>query len=113
MLMLGDILAEARRSAAGFERLVETADPVLSQEMRAAAQHSGDTVAGFARAAVADFSRFADEEDWAQLTRIIRDDADPGTVCIIAMVRWRLAAKTCESHSPRLPGGADDERQAN
>lgn len=99
MLMLGDILGTARRSTAGLERLVEATDPDLGQELRAAAERSGDSLAAFARAAVADFSRFADEEAWAQLTRIVRDDEDPGTACLIAMVRWRLAARTCESHS--------------
>lgn len=100
MLMLGDMLGAARRSAAGFEKLVEAVDPALSLELRAAARNSGDSSAGFARAAVADFSRFADEEDWAQLTRIVRDDEDPGIACMLAMVRWRLAARTCGSHEP-------------
>lgn len=100
MLMLGDMLGAARRSAAGFEKLVEAVDPALGRELRAAVRDSGDSLAGFARAAVADFSRFADEEDWAQLTRIVRDDEDPGTACMLAMVRWRLAAKTCEGHAP-------------
>jgi hypothetical protein len=91
MLMLGDMLATARRSAADFQRLVEMADPALAQELRSAAERSGDSLAGLARAAVADFSRFADEEAWAQLTRIVRDDEDPGTACLMAMVRWRVA----------------------
>ena len=99
MIMLGDILATARRSAAGFEKLVESADPALARELSAAAGRSGDSPADFARAAVADFSRFADEEAWAQLTRIVRDHENPGSACLIAMVRWRLAAATCEQHS--------------
>lgn len=99
MPTLGDILGAARRSAAGFQTWIEAADPELAGEVRAATECSGDSLGGFARSAVADFSRFADEEDWAQLTRIVRDDQDPGTACLTAMVRWRLTVKGCESHS--------------
>lgn len=99
MPTLGDILASAKRSTAGFQSWVDAADPILAQELRTAVDRSGDSLAGFARVAVADFSRFADEEAWAQLTRIVRDDEDPGTACLTAMVRWRLAARSCERHS--------------
>ena len=101
MLMLGDILKAARRSAAGFERLVDTLDPALGDQLREAALGLGETPAGFARTAVADFSRFADEEAWAQLTGMIRDDPDPGTACLVAMLRWRLEAPVCDGHSHR------------
>ncbi|GAA4135462.1 hypothetical protein ACFFTN_27115 [Aminobacter aganoensis] len=99
MPTLGDMLGAARRSAAGLQRWIETADPDLAEEVRMAAARAGDSPSGFARAAVADFSRFADEEAWAQLTRIVRDHEDPGTACLAAMVAWRLAATTCERHS--------------
>jgi len=99
MPTLGDMLGSARRSAAGFQAWIEAADPELADEVRAAAELSGDSIAAVARAAVADFSRFADEEDWAQLTRIVRDEHDPGTACLLAMVRWRMAATSCDAHS--------------
>lgn len=103
MATLGDILGSAKRSAAGFQRWIEAADPDLAEEVRVAAAHTGDSFAGLARAAVADFSRFADEDDWAKLTRIIRDDEDPGTTCLMAMVRWRLTATSCATHSVPSP----------
>lgn len=103
MSTLGDILGAAKRSATGFHAWIEASDPPLAQEVAAAAERSGCSPAVFARAAVADFSRYADEEDWAQLTRIVRDDADPGTACLAAMIRWRLTAPACEGHSPAMP----------
>lgn len=99
MATLGDLLGSTRRSASGFHRWIEAADPDLAEEARAAAERQGDSLAGFARAAVADFSRFADEEAWAQLTRLVRDDEDPGTACLAAMVRWRLTAPGCAGHT--------------
>lgn len=103
MATLGDILGAARRSASGFQGWIETSDPELADDLRAAAEQSGCSAASFARSAVADFSRFANEEDWAQLTRIIRDDADPGAACLTAMIRWRLTAPACEGHSAPTP----------
>lgn len=99
MATLGDILASAKASATGFEVWIDAADPELADAVRLAAARSGTTLAGFARAAVADFSRFADEEAWVQLSGVLRDDDDPGTACLSAMVRWRLAAKGCAGHS--------------
>jgi hypothetical protein len=99
MPTLGDILGSARRSAAGFEKWVAAGDPELAEGARLAAARSSTSLAGFVRLAVADFSRFADEEDWAQLTRIMRADPDPGSACLAAMVRWRLAARGCADHS--------------
>lgn len=99
MKTLGDMLGQAKRSAAGFQAWIEAADPDLAGEVRTATGRSGDSVASFARAAMADFNRLADEEDWAALTRIVRDDPDPGAACLVAMVRWRLAAKSCDAHS--------------
>lgn len=98
MATLGDILGEARRSATRFQAWIEAADPALAEEVKEAAARTGDGPAGFARAAVADFSRFADEEDWAQLTRIVRDEGDPGIACLAAMIRWRLEVKSCATH---------------
>lgn len=98
MATLGDILGAAKRSAPRFQAWIEAADPALAEDMRQAADRAGEGPAGFARAAVADFSRFADEEDWAQLTRIIRDEGDPGIACLAAMIRWRLEARSCENH---------------
>lgn len=104
MATLGDILGAARRSAAGFERWIESSDPHLAGELRRAAEESGQSPAGFTRSAVADFSRFADEEDWAALTRIVWDDADPGSACLAAMINWRLSAKRCPDHDRQHSG---------
>lgn len=101
MATLGDILAAARRSAPGFLQFMETADPALADDIRAAAAGSGNSPATFTRSAIADFSRFANEDDWAQLTRIVRDDADPAMAGLAAMIRWRLAVPGCTDHSPR------------
>lgn len=55
MPTLGDMLGAARRSAAGLQRWIETADPDLAEEVRMAAARAGNCPSGFARAAVADF----------------------------------------------------------
>jgi hypothetical protein len=98
MATLGDILGSARRSAAAFEKWAEAADPELAETVKAAAIAHGDSLSGYLRMAVADFSRFADEEAWAQLSRTVRDSEDPGMACLRAMVRWRIAAPACEDH---------------
>ena len=96
MATLGDILGAARRSAGAFEGWLSGADPALAEDVASAAGRFGTTPAGFARLAVADFSRYADEEDWAGLTRVVRDEQDAGTACLAAMVQWRLAVPDCE-----------------
>lgn len=99
MPTLGDMLGAAKRSATDFQRWMEVADPCLAAETSAAAERSRISLAGFARIAVADFSRYADEEAWAQLAGILRKSEDPGLACLAAMVRWRLSQGR-SSHSP-------------
>ena len=113
MPMLGDMLAAARSSAAGFQAWLQASEPHLASEMANAAAQLGVTPGGYARIAVADFSRFASEEDWATLTSSLRDSDDPGTTCLLAMVHWRLTVSGCGAHSHSThthDGGASDER---
>jgi hypothetical protein len=98
VVTLGDILGAAKRSTAEFERWARTSEPELAEELRRAAIASGQTPADFMRSVVAEFSRFANDEDWAQLTRIIRDDANPGIACLGAMMSWRLSGERCPDH---------------
>lgn len=99
MPMLGDILAAARRSSAGFQTWLERSDPQLAARVNDAAASMAMTPAEYSRAAIADFNRFAAEEDWATLTSSLRNTDDPGTVCLLAMVHWRLTAGGCQKHS--------------
>ena len=92
MPMLGDILAAARDASSDFARWLQAVDPDLAGEIAAAADREGVTLTAFVRAAVAEFSQFASEEEWSTLVSRIRDSEDPGTACLIVMVRWRLAA---------------------
>ena len=92
MPMLGDILSAARDASGAFTRWLEEVEPARSREVAAAARQEDMTPTDFVRSAVADFSRFASEEEWATLISKIRDSEDPGTACLIVMVRWRLAA---------------------
>lgn len=98
MPMLGDLLAAARDSAGNFEAWLGSADPRLSHDLREAAEANRVTPTAFVRMSVADFSRFAGEDDWATLVSSIRNGDDPGTACVLAMVDWRLSAPTCSSH---------------
>ena len=97
-MLLGDLLAAARTSAGSFQSWLEASDPALAVRVEAAAESESMSPACFVRAAVADFARLAAEEDWATLLSSMRDDADPGTVCLLAMVRWRLSARGCDDH---------------
>jgi hypothetical protein len=90
-MMLGDILAAARGSTGAVERWLADADPALAARLSAAAAAQGDSPARFLRMAIADFNRFASEEDWATLVSRLRDDSDPGTICLVSMLEWRLA----------------------
>ena len=110
MATLGDLLGAARASAGSFQAWLVASDPQLAGKVASAAEGEGLTSAGFVRAAVADFARFAPEEDWATLVSSMRDDADPGTVCLLAMVHWRLTATGCRDHglTPMQEGAADE-----
>jgi len=99
MAMLGDLLAAAKASAGAFEGWLKACEPVLAEQVAEAAEEQQLSIPGYVRAAIADFSRFASEEDWATLTSSLRDSDDPGTVCLVAMVHWRLTANGCEGHS--------------
>jgi len=103
MAMLGDLIAAARRSAGAFHAWLAECDPALADQVANAAADLDVTPASYARIAVADFTRFASEEDWATLTSSMRDAPDPGTVCLLAMVHWRLTVKGCAAHSHSHP----------
>lgn len=100
MPMLGDMLAAARNSSGSFQAWLERSDPALAAEVERAAETQGLSPTGYVRMAMADFSRFAAEEDWATLTSSLRNTDDPGTVCLLAMVHWRLTVRGCSEHSP-------------
>jgi hypothetical protein len=112
MPMLGDLLAVARDGAGNFQPWLKVANPELAAAVEAAAGAAAVTPTSYVRAAIADFTRFASEEDWATLTSTLKRSEDPGTACLVAMVDWRLTAKACSSHSHHhFPeGGAVDER---
>lgn len=101
MPMLGDILAAARDSSGAFQGWLERSNPPLADRIARAAAASGISPTTYVRAAISDFNRFAAEEDWATLTSSLRDSDDPGTVCLLAMVDWRLTATACDEHSHR------------
>lgn len=101
MPMLGDILAAARNSSGAFQGWLERSNPELAGEVTSAAAASGITPTAYVRAAISDFNRFAAEEDWATLTSSLRNSDDPGTVCLLAMVDWRLNVVACGDHSHR------------
>lgn len=99
MPMLGDLLAAARNGTSGFQAWLLRSDPDLARQVSAAAGEAEITPTSYVRAAVADFARFAPEEDWATLTSSLRDSDDPGTVCLLAMVHWRLNVGGCSHHT--------------
>lgn len=100
MPMLGDVLAVARRSSGDFMRWLEATDRDLAGRIAAAADVAGESLTGYVRVGVADFGRYASEDEWASLTSRLRDTDDPGTVCLLTMVEWRLAAKSAAQQTP-------------
>jgi hypothetical protein len=106
-MMLGDILAAVRRSEGGIERWLGEAEPDLAARLDEAAAAEGETARSFVRIAVADFSRFAGEDDWATLVSRLRDDADPGTTCLALMLEWRLAA----APAPRAAASTEEGKR--
>ena len=112
MPMLGDLLAAARDGAGNFQPWLKLARPELAAAVEAAAGAAAMTPTSYVRAAIADFARFASEEDWATLTSTLKRSEDPGIACLVAMVDWRLTTKTCTQHSHHqlAEGGAADER---
>ena len=99
MPMLGDLLAAARDGAGNFQPWLKLANPDLAAAVEAAAKAEALTPTSYVRAAIADYSRFASEEDWATLTSNVKRTGDPGTACLLGMVDWRLTAKACRQHS--------------
>lgn len=108
MPMLGDLLAAARQSSGSFQTWIKHSDPTLAAEVEQAAEAQGMTPTGYVRAAISDFNRFAAEEDWATLISSLRDSDDPGTVCVLAMVHWRLTVGGCAQHSSRCAALAEE-----
>lgn len=107
MVMLGDMLTAARHSSPGFQAWLRRSDAALASRIEEAAAKYGLTPTQFVRGAIADFDRFASEEDWATLTSSLRDTDDPGTVCLLAMAHWRLTVQGCASHSLRTESPED------
>jgi hypothetical protein len=103
-MMLGDVLAAARRSGGGIEEWLKPAEPELWEALCSeAARQQSDPVA-FARMAVADFSERAGEEEWAMLVSRMRDTDDPGRVLLLTMVRWRLGILKDGAVRPKKEG---------
>ena len=111
MPMLGDMLAAARDSSGQFQAWLERSDPELASAVHEASAGQGLTPTGYIRAAIADFNRFASEEDWATLTSTLKTTDDPGTLCLLGMVHWRLTARICAAHSSAHHDAAPAERR--
>src|SRR3546814_4579700 len=65
-MMLGDMLAAARKSAGRFQAWLEGSNPALAAQVVERAAIQGFSPAAEVRVAVADFALLASEEGWAQ-----------------------------------------------
>jgi hypothetical protein len=92
-MMLGDILAAAQDEAGRLEGWLTAEDPELARTLGLGAAQEGAKLADRVRAAVAEFSALANEEDWAHLTSRLREADDPGRTCLVEMLRWRHDTK--------------------
>lgn len=101
-MMLGDYLALAKNAGADIQGWLARAGPLQARSLEKLASEECVSPARAARIAVADFSRFAGEDDWATLISHVRVAADPALACLAAIVEWRLAQKPCDAHkAPR------------
>ena len=98
MPMLGDMLASARTVTGAFPGWLEASDPALMARLEQASARAGETPTQYVRGAVHDYTRFASDAEWTTLTSRLRDSADPGETCLLAMVHWRLGA--ADAHHP-------------
>ena len=112
MPMLCDMLAAARDSSGHFQAWLERSDPELAKEVQRVSTLHGMSPTGYVRAAMSDFNRFASEEDWATLTSSLKTTDDPGTLCLLGMVHWRLTARGCAEHSSIPRGAASAEHRS-
>ena len=98
MATLGDLLGAARKSSVRFAEWLRVTDPDFAAQVAQAASERGITPAGYVRVAIADFSRLADEDEWATLSSTLKNSEDPGLACLLSMVHWRLTRQCCEAH---------------
>lgn len=97
-MMLGDYLALAKNAGADIQGWLAGAGPVQARALEKLAASENISPARAARIAVADFSRYASDEDWATLISHVRNAADPALACLGAIVDWRLSQKPCSKH---------------
>jgi hypothetical protein len=90
-MMLGDLLAEARRSSIDAAHCLEFGDRALFDRCADAALKEAQTLERWLVATVGWFERHASGDDWATLTSRMMSSADPGGDCFRAMVGRRLA----------------------
>lgn len=104
MMMLGDILALARRSGTSFQSWLVSENPGLAVRIDDAAAREATDFGGYIGLAVSDFTEHASAEDWATLTSRLRNADDPGRVCIESMIDWRLEATGADAVSTHQGG---------
>jgi hypothetical protein len=96
-MMLGDLLAAARNSAAVLERWLGARDDNILDQCLASAEEEGQSLNRWLAGSVAWFERYASSDDWASLTsRMMGSDA-PGQDCLMAIIEQRLAHRTCRT----------------
>lgn len=114
-MLMGDLLAAARRSTARFENWLREADPKLAERLVLAASADQTSPGEWLRISLADFDRLATEEDWATLVSRLRNDPDPGARCLLSMLEWRLGPTEPAPVKPSISAfrsgqGGSDER---
>ena len=75
------------------------ASSFLADYRAAAAEREALSPQGFVRAAVGEFSRNADPDEWTLLMTRLRDCDDPAAACLEMMIERRLALE--EAHDDR------------
>lgn len=86
---LGDFLGDAG-AADRLDPWLQAADADLAHRLTAAATAEGESVAAYARAAMASFVAEADDERWTNLISAARDAEDPALACLAAVLRSKL-----------------------
>lgn len=100
MMMLGDVLAAARRSPVAMESFLASIDPALSQRIANEAGRVGQPVPDWIGRTVGWFELHAKGDDWATLTSRLRASSMPGDECLRVMIERRLAAAERNARQP-------------
>ena len=102
-MQLGEMICSFSEEASANEALLSCSDIVLFARVGDAASRYEETVGEYASGAVRRFANLAESEDWFGLMNVVERSEEPGTGCLVYMVR--LPLKQDETPKPLAHAG--------